>query len=69
VDLVRQVSAARDRGQKSVFPIGTFYIGIAGPDGLEEAERIETGATDRDANKRAAAQAAIDLLGKHLSAG
>lgn len=56
-------------GGRPGIPIGTFYIGIAGPDGLEEAERIETGATDRDANKRAAAQAAIDLLGKHLSAG
>ena len=55
-------------GGRPGIPIGTFYIGIAGPDGLEEAERIETGATDRDANKRAAAQAAIDLLGKHLSA-
>ena len=55
-------------GGRPGIPIGTFYIGIAGPDGLEEAERIKTGSTDRDANKRAAAQAAIDLLGKHLSA-
>ena len=53
-------------GGRSDLPIGTFYIGLAGPDGLEVAERIETGLTDRDDNKRAAAQAAIDLLGKHL---
>ncbi|MXY47150.1 MAG: CinA family protein [Chloroflexi bacterium] len=56
-------------GGRPGIPIGTFYIGIAGPDGLEEAERIETGSTERDANKRAAAQAAIDLLGKYLSSG
>ncbi len=56
-------------GGRPGIPIGTFYIGLAGPDGLEAAERIETGDTDRDANKRAAAQAAIDLLGKHLETG
>ncbi len=54
-------------GGRPGIPIGTFYIGLAGPDGLEVAERIETGSTERDENKRAAAQAAIDLLGRHLS--
>ncbi len=55
-------------GGRPGIPIGTFYIGLAGPDGIEVAERIETGITDRDENKRAAAQAAFDLLGKHLQA-
>ena len=55
-------------GGRPGIPIGAFYIGIAGPDGLEAAEWIETGSTDRDANKRAAAQAAVNLLGRHLQA-
>ena len=56
-------------GGRSGLPIGTFYIGVAGPDGLESAERIHADANDRDANKRQAAQAAIDLLGKSLGLG
>ena len=48
-------------------PIGTFYIGLAGPGGLEVAERIHTDAGERDRNKRQAAQAVLDLLGRHLS--
>lgn len=63
---VSVTGVAGPTGGRPGIPIGTFYIGIAGPDGLEEAERIETGDTDRDANKRRAAQAAIDLLGRHL---
>ena len=63
---VSVTGVAGPTGGRSDLPIGTFYIGLAGPDGLEVAERIETGLTDRDDNKRAAAQAAIDLLGKHL---
>jgi len=55
-------------GGRSGLPVGTFYIGIAGPDGLEVAERIHTDAGERDGNKRQAAQAVLDLLGKHLSA-
>ena len=55
-------------GGRSDLPIGTFYIGIAGPGGLEEAERIHTDAGDRDGNKRQSAQATLDLLGKHLKA-
>ena len=53
-------------GGRSGLPIGTFYIGIVGPDALELAERIHTDANDRDGNKRQAAEAVIDLLGRHL---
>ena len=53
-------------GGRSGLPIGTFYIGVAGPDGLEVAERIHTDTGDRDGNKRQAADAAIDLLGRQL---
>ena len=56
-------------GGRSGLPIGTFYIGVAGPDGLESAERIHADADERDANKRQAAQAAIDLLGRSLGVG
>ena len=65
---VSVTGVAGPTGGRPGIPIGAFYIGIAGPDGLEAAERIETGSADRDANKRQAAQAAIDLLGKHLQA-
>ena len=54
-------------GGRSGLPIGTFYIGVAGPDGLEVAERIHTDTCDRDGNKRQAAEAVIALLGKQLS--
>ena len=54
-------------GGRSGLPIGSFYVGLAGPDGLEEAERVHTDAGERDGNKRQAAQAAIDLLGRHLT--
>ena len=53
-------------GGRSGLPIGTFYIGLAGPDGLEVAERIHTDAGDRDGNKRQAADAVLDLLERHL---
>ena len=53
-------------GGRSGLPIGTFYIGVAGPDGLEVAERIHTDADDRDGNKRQATQAVIDLLGREM---
>ena len=55
-------------GGRSGLPIGTFYIGVAGPDGLEVAERIHTDTGDRDGNKRQAADAVIDLLGRQLTA-
>jgi PncC family amidohydrolase len=53
-------------GGRSGLPIGTFYIGIVGPNNLETAERIQTNADDRDGNKRQAAKAVLDLLGRHL---
>jgi len=53
-------------GGRSDLPIGTFYIGVVGPNNLEVAERIHTNAGDRDGNKRQAAQAVLDLLGRHL---
>ncbi len=65
---VSVTGVAGPTGGRSDLPIGTFYIGIAGPDGLEEAERIHTDAGDRDGNKRQSAQATLDLLGKHLKA-
>ena len=55
-------------GGRSGLPIGSFYIGLAGPDGLEIAERIHTDAGERDGNKRQAAQAVLDLLGRSLAA-
>jgi nicotinamide-nucleotide amidase len=53
-------------GGRSDLPIGTFYVGVVGPSGLEVAERIHTDAGDRDGNKHQAAQATLDLLGRHL---
>ena len=55
-------------GGSSGLPIGSFYVGLAGPDGLEIAERIHTDAGERDRNKRQAAQAVLDLLGRHVAA-
>ncbi len=54
-------------GGRSGLPIGTFYVGLAGPGDIEVAERIHTDAGDRDGNKRQAAQATLDLLGRSLS--
>ena len=51
---------------KSGLPVGTFYVGLAGPSDLEAAELINADAGDRDGNKHQAAQAALDLLGRHL---
>ena len=65
---VSNTGVAGPTGGRSGLPIGTFYIGIVGPGGLEEAERIHADAGDRDGNKRQAAQAALDLLGRHLRA-
>lgn len=53
-------------GGRSGLPVGTFYIGLAGPAGLEVAERIHTDTGERDGNKRQAAQAVLDLLARHL---
>ena len=46
-------------------PIGTFFIGLSVKDGSDQAIEIHADG-DRDATKRAAAQEAIDLLGRHL---
>jgi PncC family amidohydrolase len=53
-------------GGRSGLPVGTFYIGIVGPNDLQVAERIHTDAGDRDGNKHQAAQAVLELLGRHL---
>ncbi len=58
--------AAGPTGGRSGLPLGTFYLGLAGPGELEVAERIQTDAGDRDGNKRQAAQAVLDLLGRHV---
>ena len=50
---------------RSTSPIGTFFIGLSVEGGEDRAIEIHVGG-DRDATKRAAAQAAIDLLGDHL---
>ena len=54
-------------GGRSGLPVGTFYVGLAGPDELDVAERIQTDTGERDGNKRQAAQAVLDLLGQYLS--
>jgi nicotinamide mononucleotide (NMN) deamidase PncC len=53
-------------GGRSGLPVGTFYVGLVGPNNLEVAERIHTDAGERDGNKHQAAQATLDLLGRHL---
>ena len=63
---ISTTGVAGPTGGRSGLPIGTFYIGLAGPEGVEIAERIQADAGDRDGNKRQAAQAALDLLGRHL---
>ncbi len=54
-----------DQGRSSL-PIGTFWIGLSVKDGRDQAVKIQAPG-DRDATKHAAVQAAIDLLGKHLT--
>ena len=49
-------------------PIGTFFIGLSVRDGGDQAIEIHVQG-DRDATKKAAAQAALDLLGRHLKGG
>jgi PncC family amidohydrolase len=46
-------------------PIGTFWIGLSVKDGDDSAIEVHLDG-DRDACKRGAAQAALDLLGKEL---
>ena len=64
---VSVTGVAGPTGGRSGLPIGTFYVGLAGPGEVEVAERIHTDAGDRDGNKRQAAQAVLDLLGRNLS--
>ena len=52
---------------RSGLPIGTFFIGLSVKGGQDVAAEIRVNG-DRDENKRGAAQAAIDLLGRHLRA-
>ena len=63
---ISTTGVAGPTGGRSGLPIGTFYIGLAGPGNIEVAERIQADAGDRDGNKRQAAQAALDLLGRQL---
>lgn len=53
---------------RSGHPIGTFFIGLSVTDGEDRAIEIHVQG-DRDSTKRGAAQAAIDLLGRHLKGG
>ena len=46
-------------------PIGTFFIGLSVKDASDRAIEVHVDG-DRDATKRAAAQEALDLLGRHL---
>jgi nicotinamide-nucleotide amidase len=50
---------------RSGLAVGTFWIGLSAKDGADTAVEINFG-SDRDGNKRGAAQAAIDLLGNRL---
>jgi PncC family amidohydrolase len=50
----------------SGLPAGTFFIGLSVKDGPDSAIEIEIQGGDRDGNKRGAAQAAVDLLGRYL---
>ncbi len=65
---VSVTGVAGPTGGRSGLPIGTFYVGLVGPGNLEAAERIHTDAGDRDGNKRQAAQAVLELLGRSLLA-
>ena len=51
---------------RSGLPVGTFWVGLSVKDGEDRAiELLLDG--DRDSCKQGAAQAALDLLGEHLS--
>ena len=65
-DYAVSVTGVTGPGQgSSGSPIGTFFIGLSLADGGDQAIEIHVEG-DRDATKRAAAQAALDLLGRHL---
>ena len=68
-DYAVSVTGVTGPGQgSSGSPIGTFFIGLSVTDGGDQAIEIHVEG-DRDATKRAAAQAALDLLGRHLKGG
>ena len=54
-------------GSRPGLPIGTFYLGLSGPNNLEVVERLESTSNDRDINKRRAAEALIELFEEELS--
>ena len=49
-------------------PIGAFFLGLSVRNGQDQAVQVHLGG-DRDAIKRAVAQEALDLLGRHLTGG
>ncbi|HTQ23405.1 MAG TPA: CinA family protein [Candidatus Binataceae bacterium] len=63
---VAEVGAAGPTGNRYGDPAGHSCIAIAGP--LERAITVETGSSDRVANMRAFAAAALDLLAQGLAA-
>ena len=63
---VAEVGAAGPTGNRYGDPAGHSCIAIAGA--LERAITVETGSSDRVANKRAFAAAALDLLAQCLAA-
>ena len=68
-DYAVSVTGVTGPGQgSSGSPIGTFFIGLSVTDGGDQAIEIHVEG-DRDATKRAAAQAALDFLGRHLKGG
>ena len=50
---------------RSTRPIGTFFVGLSVKGGQDSAIEVQVPG-NRDETKRGAAQAAIDLLGRHL---
>ena len=56
-----------DPGSRNT-PIGTFFIGLSVKDAADQAVQVHLDG-DRDAIKRAVAQEALDLLGRHLTGG
>ena len=51
---------------RSGLPVGTFFVGLSVKDGEDTAVEIHVSG-DSDATKHGATQAAIDLLGRHLT--
>jgi nicotinamide-nucleotide amidase len=62
---VGEIGAAGPSGSRYGDPAGHSCIAIAGP--VERALTVETGASDRVANMRAFARAALDLLAQCLA--